>query len=406
MSYIAPAGTPISLLDLALGLGKGALSDQPARELTVGLQRHSGHPHAWLMSSGRAAMTVIINAMRDVSPSADKDEIIIPAYTCYSVPAAIERAGLKVRLCDIDPNTLSYDMAQLRATDFSRALGIVTANLYGLPNDLTAIELLAKERGVFMLDDAAQALGASIDGRPVGGFGDVGLYSFDKGKNISTMQGGAIVARNAPLAAAIERRFNIVSRTSFRETTVLTAKLAAYAILLRPWPYGVVHRLPLGLGQTPYETECPMTQYSQMLAGVGYRLFKRLDHLTAARRANANAWCEALISSSDFRPIAGSPNSQPAYVRFPALARDSIRRAKLIAAFGKLGIGATGSYPRALCDVPEAKKVIVNDDANRTDVFLGARRVAATILTLPTHPYCPPDLPRRAMLRMSRETLD
>jgi perosamine synthetase len=406
MSYIAPAGTPISLLDLVLGLGKGVLSNQPARELAAGLQQHSGHPHAWLMSSGRAAMTVIVNAMRDVGESEDKDEIIVPAYTCYSVPAAIERAGLKVRLCDIDPNTLSYDMAQLRAADFSRVLGIVTANLYGLPNDLTAIESLAKERDVFMLDDAAQALGASIDGRPVGGFGDVGLYSFDKGKNIATMQGGAIVARGGALADAIGRRFKALPRASLKETSVLSAKLAAYAILLRPWAYEVVHRLPLGLGQTPYETECSTTQYSQTLAGVAYRLFKRLDALTAARRENATAWLEALGSSPALSPIAVSSASMPAYVRFPARVHNSASRAEWIAAFDRLGIGATSSYPHALCDVPEARSVIVNDGASATNAFVGARKVAATILTLPTHPYCPSYLPQRAMLRMNREALD
>jgi perosamine synthetase len=393
MSYIAPAGTPISLLDLVLGLGKGALSDQPARELAAGLQQHSGHPHAWLMSSGRAAMTVIMNAMRDVRVSEDKDEIVVPAYTCYSVPAAIERAGLKVRLCDIDPQTLSYDMARLRATDFSRVLGIVTANLYGLPNDLTGIELLAKERGVFMLDDAAQALGASIDDRPVGGFGDVGLYSFDKGKNIATMQGGAIVARSGALADAIAKRHAALPKTPAGEVLALTIKLAAYAILLHPVAYGFVQRLPLGLGQTPYERECLIAQFSPMLAGLGHRLFNKLSKLTESRRQNAQRLMSALSTRSELRLPRLLTTAQPAYARLPIFAAVTEQRAAMLTSLDAAGIGATASYPQALHDVPEARAVIVNFD----DAFPGARHVAQAVVTLPTHPYSPRDMSKRVI---------
>src|SRR5690606_13714195 len=109
-------------------------------------------------------------------------------------PASIVRAGLRPRLCDVDPATMGMSPEALERADFSRVLAIVSANLYGLPNALPAIERITRERGVFMLDDAAQALGARIAGRAVGSFGDAGLYSFDKGKIICTIQGGAIVA--------------------------------------------------------------------------------------------------------------------------------------------------------------------------------------------------------------------
>jgi dTDP-4-amino-4,6-dideoxygalactose transaminase len=92
--------------------------------------------------------------------------VIVPAYTCYSVPAAIERAGLKPRLCDIDPATLAWTTG-LGHCDFSRTLAVISANLYGLPNALGEIEAFAAPN-VFLLDDAAQALGAKLDGRAAG----------------------------------------------------------------------------------------------------------------------------------------------------------------------------------------------------------------------------------------------
>ena len=393
MKYLAPAGTPISLFDVAAGLGAGAFGSAH-KQLLANLLQISDRQQGWLMSSGRAAMSVIVEAMRaaaQVEKRADKDEVIVPAYTCYSVPAAIARAGLRVRLCDIDPRSLSYDLDALRRTDCSRVLAIVTANLYGVPNDLIAIEAFARERGIFMLDDAAQALGASIAGRPVGGFGDVGLYSFDKGKNIATIQGGAIVACAGELANAIDAGYARLPNTPVIEAAMLSVKLAAYAVLLHPTAYGLIRRVPfLGLGQTPYEVRCLMAKYSDVLAGMAERLLKRLERLTAVRRANANAMISALHSVPAVKQIALLPGAEPAFARLPLFVRDPSTRSTILQTLDRAGIGATGSYPAALCDVPEASAVINNNEQN----FSGARQVAASIVTLPTHPYCPANLPQ------------
>ena len=156
------------------------------------------------MSTGRAAMTLAFQAMKRAARDPNRVEVIVPGYTCYSVPAAIERAGLVPRLCDVDPATLSPDLESLADLDFGRVLAIVSANLYGLPNALDDLESLARRHGIFMLDDAAQALGARYQGRPVGSFGDVGLFSFDKGKNITTLQGGVLVSDSASLSDALD----------------------------------------------------------------------------------------------------------------------------------------------------------------------------------------------------------
>jgi len=398
VSYFAPAGTPITLLDLARGLSAGLLDRGCSEDLSKNLSALSGCQHAWLMSSGRAAMTVIGNAMRVTRGNVDKDEIIVPAYTCYSVPAAFARAGLKVRLCDIDPQTLNYDMDALSRTDCTRVLGIVTANLYGLPNDLPAIEGYARDHGIYMLDDAAQALGASIAGKAVGGFGDAGLYSFDKGKNIATIQGGAIVAHTGALADGIRAGYQSLPKTPFKESTLLVAKLAAYTILLRPTAYGLIRRMPfLGLGQTPYELECLIAKFSAVLAGVGRQLFLRLAELTSARRRNAQALLEMLSAEPSIEIVNVLPRAEPVYARLPVIVRQASQRDALINALDKMGIGATGSYPAALCDVPQAASIIRNGD----EEFKGARRVASSIVTLPTHPYCPDDMPARVHAALS-----
>jgi dTDP-4-amino-4,6-dideoxygalactose transaminase len=391
-SYLSPAGTPISLAEIAAGFASGLRGANIERELEATLRAISTRQQAWVLSSGRASMMLLLQAMRDVEGTGKRNEVIIPAYTCYSVPAAIERAGLVPRICDIDPRTLSYDANALARQPTERVLAIVSSNLYGLPNALPAIEAFARERGLFMLDDGAQALGARIADRPVGGFGDVGLYSFDKGKNITTIQGGAIVASPGKLSDAVAARCAKLPAPAPAETLSLAIKLIAYSILLRPRLYGFVHRALSGsLGITPYETTYPVARLGASLCGVAARLAARLPALAATRAAHAARYARALADVRAFETIDPLPGAMPAWVRYPVLARDAAQRAALIATLDAAGIGATASYPRALPDVPE----VARRAANAGDSFPGARSIAARIITLPTHPYCPADVADR-----------
>src|SRR5690606_8611336 len=106
MAYIAPAGTVMSLGEIASGFARGLFDSVRLQELDVALRARSGLPHCWPVSSGRAAMTLILQSMRRAAGDPRRQEVLIPAYTCYSVPASIARAGLRPRLIDVDPQTL------------------------------------------------------------------------------------------------------------------------------------------------------------------------------------------------------------------------------------------------------------------------------------------------------------
>ena len=270
-------------------------------------------------------------------------------------------------------------------------LAVVTANLYGIPNQLAGIEALAAERGVFMLDDAAQSLGARLRGRAVGGFGDAGLYSFDKGKNITTMQGGAIVARAGALAGAIEKEQGALPAAAALETFSHALKLVLYGALLRPALYGVVQRIPgLGLGRTIYETPTPMRQYSPSLAGLALRLARRLDAINAVRIRNASSLAEALATAPGISLPDVSPDAQAVFARFPVFVNEAARRPELVRALNAAGIGATTSYPEALANVPQVAPLLCGEAEQH-----GASQVARTVVTLPTHGYSPADLGQR-----------
>jgi perosamine synthetase len=390
MAFIAPAGTPIPFTQLLGGLLDG-LDSRSVDALHGQLTRWSSSAQCWSMSSGRAAMVVVLRAMaRAAGPG--RKRVVIPGYTCYSVPAAVELAGLEPVLCDIDPDTLGIDVDRLAQMDLSDVAAIVTANLYGLPNRLEEVEDIARRAGAFLLDDAAQSLGAQYAGRPVGGFGDVGLYSFDKGKNVPTMQGGAIVARPGPVAAMIDAEIARLPQAGRGDTLINVAKLLPYVLMLRPGLYGMVRSLPfLGLGQTRYETAYPITRYSPVLAGLASRLVKDIDGINAIRIRNATNVRRAIERAPGVRCIEPLPKARPVYLRLPVRAHSASARDALIDRLERAGIGATASYPRALVDVPEVARRLVNAH----DAMHGAREVANTIVTLPTHAYCPADLPQR-----------
>ena len=389
MAFVAPAGTPLSLGDLASGALRSLRAEATA-ELKRRLCESVARERAWLVSTGRAAMTLAFQAMKQAARDPNRVEVIVPGYTCYSVPAAIERAGLVPRLCDVDPATLSPDLESVVDLDFGRVLAIVSANLYGLPNALEDLETLAREHGIFMLDDAAQALGARYQGRPVGGFGDVGLFSFDKGKNITTLQGGVLVSDAASLGEALDAAATELLAESPVGTFETLCKLPLYALLLRPWAYGAVRRLPLGLGLTPYETDYPIAPLSRALAGLANLQLERLGEINRVRIDNAGRLREALAAVRGLSAPRILAGAEPVYARYPVFVEPA-RRAGFIAALERAGIGATASYPRALVDVPEVASRLARDQRPTP----GALDLASRIVTLPTHGYSPPNLGRR-----------
>jgi perosamine synthetase len=383
---LAPSGTPITVRDLLTWLIAQPRAEKILGEFQSAFCNRYQHGHCFFVSSGRAAMFLLFRALRTLA-GAGKTHVIVPSYTCYSVPAAAIRAGLRVRVIDIDPVTLSYNLEQLARTDFSNVLAIVSANLYGMPNDLPAIAALARQQGVYFVDDAAQSLGATINGHPAGGFGDAGLYSLDKGKNITSIQGGILVTRSEAIAAEIRNELERSPTPPWQRTLSQGIQLVMYGLLLRPWLYWIPARLPfLKLGTTRYEIDYPVERYNPNLGVMAALLFRKIDSITRRRTENAHRYFEQLRGIPFLDLPAPLPGAQPVYLRLPVLVDTAARREQLLAILNAEGLGVTGSYPLSTLDIPEIQNHL--DHAHsRGDA---GRSLAAHILTLPTHPYVRP----------------
>jgi dTDP-4-amino-4,6-dideoxygalactose transaminase len=314
----------------------------------------------------------------------DRDEVVLPSYTCYSVAAAIVKAGLRPRVVDIDPDTLDYAAVALAGADYRRVLAIIAVNPYGLPSDLPAIVASARAHGAFVIDDAAQAMGAMVGGRPSGSWGDAGLFSFDKGKNVPAVHGGVVVTGSTEVAAAVTRQLAGLPGPSLASTAADVVKALASAVLLRPRLYWIPNAIPqLGLGRTVYSTDFPLGPPGRALTALAQVMIDRLDEFAAARRRNAAALAAGMARLPGFRAVAPRPGSEPASLRFPLLAADERTRSRALSDLRAAGIGASGSYPEAIVDIPELQGAL----AGGTAAAPGGRHVARHLVTLPTHPY-------------------
>lgn len=338
--------------------------------------------HCFFVSSGRAALCVLLGVLKELAPG-DRDEIVIPSYTCYSVPSTIAKSGLKVLVRDIDPETLDYSIPGLKETDWKRVLCVMTANLYGIPNNLPEIGRIAKENGAFLIDDASQCMGGMVGSRFSGTFGEAGVFSLDKGKNITTMQGGIIVTDSDEIASLVDIRVAALPSPPTSSVISCSMKLLAYAAFLNPRMYWLPESLPfLNLGTTIYTTEYPVEGYSALLGGFGASLFRRFDEITAARVRNGLAYHEALSGVKGLERISIRTDSKPVYLRYPALVRDKGRRRSILARLKKNGIGATASFPRSVIDLEEIGGILSAGSSGKN-----GRELAEKIITLPTHPF-------------------
>jgi dTDP-4-amino-4,6-dideoxygalactose transaminase len=378
---VAPAGAPLSLWAVLVS-GLGLRGHQSC--VTEYLQRLLGLRHIFVVCSGRAALTVVLKAAKERST---RREVVIPAYTCFSVPSAVVRAGLQIRLCDVDPKTLDLDQNALLQLDLGKVLCIVPSGLYGLPPDLAALERVSRACGAFLIDDAAQCLGATTGGKPCGTWGDAGFYSLGRGKNITTMGGGIIVTHREDLAALIEHSVASLHHASTCETYSAVLSSLVYAAMLRPSRYWVLDRIPfLELGVSRFDPAFAMSKFSAYQAGLASQVLPLVDGYSRIRRDNAERLLSGIEGAEGIETPRPHPGSNPVYLRFPILARDGVHRSRLLEQLRHAGIGASISYPTSIADIPGIQGYLAHDQQPCPQ----ARSIAERIVTLPTHPHVTP----------------
>ncbi len=157
-------------------------------------------PHAVAVGSGTAALHLALSAA-DVGPG---DEVILPPNTFFATAEAVFATGATPVLADVDPHTALLDPDAVEAVVTPRTAAIAAVHLYGQPIDADRFCGIAERHGLFLLEDAAQALGAAWHGRPAGSLGAAAGFSFYPGKNLGALgDGGAVTTSDADLARRV-----------------------------------------------------------------------------------------------------------------------------------------------------------------------------------------------------------
>lgn len=367
---VPPAAAPLGWRDCWSGMA-GILS--PERALGVledEVRREFGVAHVFLVSSGTSALAVTLTALRSLT---SRREVIIPAYTCYSVPAAVLKAGLRPVLCDINPSSFDFDLEQLETRLGDDTLCVVATHLFGIPAAVATIRALCAPRGIFVVEDAAQAMGAEHKGRKLGTLGDAGVFSLGRGKNITCGSGGIVVTSAPRIAAALDNQFRRLTRPSIREQIQDWLRLVLMMIFIRPWLYWIPAAIPfLELGRTIFPTDISIARLSGMKAGLLRNWRSRLAGSNRLRAETAAYFSRQLA----LQPAVASPHP---YLRLPVAVGTAAEREWIQGVSRKHGLGVSLAYPMPLNEIPELRATFNGQS------FPAARKVAEQLLTLPTH---------------------
>jgi dTDP-3-amino-3,4,6-trideoxy-alpha-D-glucose transaminase len=174
---------------------------------------YCGARHCISVGNGLEALQLILQA-GDVGPGA---EVIVPAHTFIATWLAVAAVGAKPVAVDVDPHTFNLSPAKAAAAISPRTKAILPVHLYGQPAAIDPLRQLARQCGALLIEDAAQAHGATYDGRRAGSLGDAAAFSFYPVKNLGALgDGGAVVTDDDHLADRVRLLRNYGSRVKYQ----------------------------------------------------------------------------------------------------------------------------------------------------------------------------------------------
>ena len=191
-------GTELEYVREAIAAGHLSSNGEFSRRCTRWLEERIGSRKALLTHSATGALEIAA-LLSDVRAG---DEVVMPAFTFVTTANAFALRGAVPVFVDVDPETFTVDPAQVERAVTDRTRAVVAVHYAGVAADMPAIERVAAEHGLLVVEDAAQGILSALDGRPLGGIAPLAALSFHETKNVSCGEGGAILVNDA---AFVER---------------------------------------------------------------------------------------------------------------------------------------------------------------------------------------------------------
>jgi CDP-6-deoxy-D-xylo-4-hexulose-3-dehydrase len=284
-----------------------------------------GSRHAVMVNSGSSANLLMVAALRHVgNPALNVPvgaEVIVPAVSWSTTYYPLHQYGLHLKFVDIDAQTLNYDLDALEAAISPRTRLIMVVNLLGNPNDFGRIAAIAAARGIVVIEDNCESMGAVFGGRQAGTFGVMGSFSSFFSHHISTMEGGLVVTDD-------EELWHILLALRAHGWTRNLPKVNRLTGVKSDDPFEESFRFVLpGYNLRPLE----------MSGALGRAQLRKLPAIIEGRRANGARFAEAMANHPLFR--IQSETGQSSWFGFALVLRGEagVERREVLRRLGEIG---------------------------------------------------------------------
>jgi perosamine synthetase len=324
---------------LTSGLGAGL-------EVTAferGFAKMAGAKHAVAVNTGTAALHAAVMAVGVKHGG----EVILPSFTFVATAEAVVLAGAKPVFADIDPQTYNLSPSSVEKAVTKKTKAILPVDLYGFSADMKPLREIAAKHDLALVEDAAQAHGATYEGKPSGAFADAACWSLYASKNMTTGEGGVVTTNNTEIDETLR-----MIRTH--------GEKAKYASLM----LGTNYRM------------------SEMQAAIGNVQLQKLPSFAAKRRENAQKLTEILKKNSKLVLPYESNDRLHSWYLYTARIEDGTedQRNKLILNLKEKGIGAEVYYVNPVHRMPFYRENFGNPKLPYTD------KASKQVFSLPIHP--------------------
>ncbi|KRV47681.1 aminotransferase DegT [Wenjunlia vitaminophila] len=312
-----------AMLDILFEVGTDAeqrfILGRRTAELEEALRQMTGAGHAVACSSGTGGLNLAVQAL-DIGPG---DEVIVPAFCCQPVASSVANLGATPVFVDVDPHTMVMDPEAVERAITERTRAVMPAHVFSIMADMPKINKIAEEHGLTVIEDAAVAQGAVLDGVPSGRWGHLGVFSFFQVKAFGTAGEGGLVLTDDPELASRVRMLrnhgqdgvNRFLHHRIGQNSRFDEVIAAFQLHRLP---GFEERLERRARIADYYTErfAPLAERGVTAppAGRNGRCYY-VYSLLAARRGDLRAWLtEKEIGTHVYYPV--PLPEQPAFSRF------------------------------------------------------------------------------------------
>jgi dTDP-4-amino-4,6-dideoxygalactose transaminase len=311
-------------------LNSGWVTQGPkVKEFEKSISDYLGVKHAIAMTNCTAALHIAL-LTREIGPG---DEVIVADYTFPATGHSVLYCGARPVFVDIDPKTYNIDPNMIKQSLTSRTRAIIPVHTFGQPAEMDAILDIANDHDLFVIEDAACALGALYKHRFAGTFGDIGCFSFHARKGITTGEGGMLVTNRDDIAAKA-RNLSV-----FGMTTAWDRRKSAAVNISSFTDLGYNYKM------------------SDITAAVGVAQMRRLDAFIKRRRELARIWDSCLDGIEGITKPFINPNAETVYQSYVGLVDPDLNRNHLIETLMAEGIQTQiGTYASHIQPVYQSKK--------------------------------------------------